>query len=60
MKLYEFTVQLTGSGGTPEEAWKEVCEHLNFDGEEEYYIPEAEDIEVIEEWKDDEPSQTQS
>lgn len=58
MKLYQFTIQLVGSGDTPEEAWEEVCEHLSFDRGEEYYMPE--EYEIIDEWEDDESSQTQS
>ena len=28
MKVYDFTVGMTGRGNTPEEAWTQVVEHL--------------------------------
>ena len=44
MKLYQFTVTLNGYGDTPEEAWKDMQEHLDIDECE-----MVEDYEIIDE-----------
>lgn len=52
MKMYQFTIQLIGTGEDAKEAWADVCEHLTFDIEEEYRMPDEKDYEIIEEWED--------
>jgi hypothetical protein len=55
MKAYEFTVRVIGVGNTPQEAWEGILEDGTFrfdDGD--YEIPEEKDIELIEDYGEEE------
>ena len=45
MKIYHFTITLSGGGNTPEEAWIDACEGFELDPG---CMPEGGDTELVE------------